>query len=270
MKWTAFFIVVLSVFLIGAGNAPSNLTFFNSRSFTFTNKDCAKTATCGLMRFSLKIDDYQIMIGGTPSYGTRLIAEYETDQELFLEEYAIVQFIRGCIFESLRKADGSILNVQNVWRWQFDDAVPFSFVDWVIDSVDKDPVYNSGGKVRHGFYRWNEIPGSYKTSTEHFFQNQPKPKRPALYVIDHPGTAFVTDGEARNVSLKFKTCVYKAADIPVSTTQQNINFASPIACFPWQSSFIYNHDTQAHEGKNAIDPFCNVPVSRSKENESNQ
>lgn len=273
-----FFLAGAFIFL-SAGVAQAKLEIGNQETQFFENKDCAANTSCDLKKFSLLRQDYKLTLSdGTWHLGVRVFAEYETGSMETLEQYGIVQFIRGCKFESSRDDDGTVVKAKNIKKHQFDDVKTLCFPNWVIDSVDKDPLYNSlPGKNRHYYYRWNTVPGSKDKNTEIYY-GWMRPTAPGLYldtlsdilkehkpdglyISDRPGTAFYYQSpywkpSAINSSLEFKTCIYKAADIPIETTEDNVNFAKPIHCFTWKSSFIYNHDLGIFETKDTIDPFC--------------
>ncbi len=255
MKYLFFLFAFFIIFPLNFALASSSEDF-NFERQTFINNDCAKNDTCDLKKFSILRSDYKIEIEGIYSYGTSLFAEYETNSVGALEKYGIVQFIRGCAFNSYKNKDGLIVKEKNYSKWQFDEIKEFCFTKWVIDSMDKDPFYNSDEEEpRHYLYRWNVTPNSFDKKTEEFYGEE-KPKLPRLYVADLPGTAFFIDETAKNISLEFKICVYKTADIPKITTENDINFAEAIHCFYWKSSFIYNFKTGVFEIKEAIDSFC--------------
>ena len=265
------FILIAAFILFFVGDAQAKFEIGNQETSVFENKDCAGNDSCTLVKFSLLRQDYkQTLSDGTWHLGTRVFAEYETSSIDALEQYGIVQFIRGCKFQSYRNEDGLIVKTKDIAKHQFSNVKPFCFPVWVIDSLDKDPFYNSElGKNRHYYYRWNTTPGSKNKETELYYGLQ-KPSTSnlyarvdidGLYVSDRPGTAFYYQSpywipSAINTSLEFKTCIYKAADIPTETTEDNVNFAKPIYCFSWKSSFIYNHDLGIFETKDEIDPFC--------------
>ncbi len=89
-------------------------------------------------------------------------------------------------------------------------------------------------------YRWNRTEGSYEQSGEVLYYKE-KPTVPRLYVTDHPGTSFLKGSVAKNISLQFKTCLYRTSEIPEITTGDEIDFAKPLHCFEWASSYIYDY-----------------------------
>lgn len=225
--------------------------------------DCEINKSCSLKQYSIHVQDYKIQFtGGKLSYGTRMFAEFETESLESLEEYAIVQTIKGCQFQS-KKTSSGIEYIYSFARELFDDIVPFIHKSWQVDSVDKDPVYNNTPvefketwKTRIGLYRWNKVANSYHQDTEVLFYKE-KPEVPRLYVVDRPGTAFYENGIAKNISLQFKACLYKASDIPEIGHPDEINFSTaPLHCFDWASSFIYDHERHLFIKSEQIHPAC--------------
>lgn len=220
----------------------------------YKNSDCLKTDSCDLKEFKLETYNYNSIIAGDATLGSSATMSYKTDKVENLEKYAVVQFIKGCVYNS-KLVDGKIEKNSYVSRDFFGEIKKFTHPQWVIDSVDKDPVYNSIEKLRHGAYRWNTVAGSTEKKTQKYYLNE-KPTRPELYVTDLPSTAFFMYGEAKNVSLEFKACIYKTSDVPMETDPEDTTFAEPIKCFDWKSSFIYNHTGKLYESKKEIDSYC--------------
>lgn len=249
----AILVLILSVLL--AVWAQASLVKALSFDFgSFTNVDCGKNNTCDLKWAAAITEDYEVMVDGESHFGTRQFTEYETASMETLEKYSFVQFLKGCKFDSFER-DGRVIKiVESNSIWHFGEPKVFRFPEWTIDSWDKDPIYGSIPGDRHSFYRWNTF-GSKSKIGEKFYR-QEMPPTPSLYVSDRPGTAFLYGGTARNISLQFKICLYKTADVPQETTGENINFGTPIHCFTWKSSFIYDHVANVFEKKDNIDPIC--------------
>lgn len=253
-----------------AAKAPKNATIERLSQVTkiFVNQNCKENDTCDLKEARLVLKKYRIWVGGSLGswhYGTSAVTSYQTSAVDNLENYSFVQFIRGCMFDTYKDEDKSIekiLGHRKVQFAEFDekgepkDSKMFCFPDWIIDSMDKDPVYFSFPEYGR-FYarRWNTILGSYEKATEKYYGEE-KPTHPVLYVKDSPTSAFLFEDVAINTSLEFKTCIYKTKDVPAETTEDNINFAEPIKCFEWQHIYIYNYETKDFETKSEIDPFC--------------
>jgi hypothetical protein len=232
----------------------------------FLNPNCGSTNTCDLKRFTLITSVYEIWFSDDPNYptyGNGAIMEYETDSVNALEKYAIVQFVRGCVFDSSRNAQGKITRNVSYFVPSFGESIPFCFRDWVIDSQDTDPAYNSDPEYgRFYLLRWNK-PGSYEYPN-HKYYGAEKPKIPIVYMADYPAGAFVTGSGIKNAALEFKTCMYKARDVPAETRRDDITFAKPLTCFPWQSVYVYDFNKGKFEANWADVPKPEAPSTRLK------
>jgi hypothetical protein len=212
----------------------------------FLNPDCRSTGTCDLKNFTLTKIVYEVWFSDDPNYptyGNGVIMEYETDSVDALEKYAIVQFKKGCVFHSSKNRQAKINRIITDVVPSFGETIPFCFRQWVIDSHDTDPVYNSDPEYgRFYLLRWNK-PGSYDERTQKYYGTE-KPKMPVVYMTDYPAGAFVTGTGVKNVALEFKTCLFKASDVPAETRRDDVDFAKPIACFEWQNVYVYDFDKQ--------------------------
>ena len=189
--------------------------------------------------------------------------EYETDSVDALEKYALVQFIKGCVFDSSKNGEGKINRNVSYTVPSFGENIPYCFPEWVIDSQDTDPAYNSDPEYgRFYLLRWNK-PGSYEYPN-HKYYGAERPKIPVVYLADYPIGAFVTGTGVRNAALEFNTCIYKASDVPAETRRDDINFAKPITCFEWQSVYVYDFDKGRFQTDLAYAPNWGEPYMRVK------
>src|SRR5258705_11602440 len=112
------------IFLIGflAGNAYGDFTgsghvpTLSETKQVFLNPDCRATDTCDLKRFNLISLVHEIWFSDDPNYPTHgncAIMEYETDSVDAIEKYAIVQFVKGCVFDSSKHQRGQIIKHVN-------------------------------------------------------------------------------------------------------------------------------------------------------------
>ena len=233
----------------------------------FLNSDCRPTASCDLKRFTLTTSVYEVWFSDDPiypTYGNSVVMEYQTDSVAALERYAIVQFKKGCVFYSSKTNGGKITRKINDTVPSFGENVPFCFPEWVIDSQDTDPAYNSDPKGgRFSLLRWNR-PGSYDERTQKFYGIQ-KPRRPVVYMADHPSGACVSEIGMKNVALEFNTCIYKASEVPEETRREDINFATPLTCFGWQNVYVYDFDRGKFQTDIANLPRWEEPSARLEE-----
>lgn len=232
-----------------------------TKSTIFKNTNCKATDTCDLKEFKVESYDFKVTFSDkTFSLGTSAFMSYTTQDVANLEDYAIVQQIKGCHFDSYKNpATGEVEKTLGYSREFFGEIIKYKHSNWVIDSIDTDPMYNNSiSGLRHGSHRWNTVKGSYDKKTEKLYGRE-LPKSPTLYVSDLPGSAFIDSGFAKNISLQFKTCIYKTRDIPLILNPEDVNFKEAISCLNWSSSFIYNHDSAKYETKTDIDPVCLNP-----------
>jgi hypothetical protein len=223
----------------------------------FLNPNCRTTDTCDLKRFTLTTLVHEVWFSDdphNPTYGNGVIMEYETASIDTIERYAIVQFIKGCVFNSSRNGNGKIDRNAGYVVASFGEDIPLCFPQWVIDSQDTDPAYNSDPEYgRFYLLRWNE-PGTDDYGS-HKFYGAEKPREPVVYMTDYPAGAFVTASGVKNAALEFKTCIYKASDVPAETRRDDTNFAKPINCFEWRNVYVYDFGTRRFETEFADLPF---------------
>jgi len=246
-----YFSVILPVFCLagisyGDFTGKGHVHTHSNTKQVFLNPDCRSTDTCDLKRFTLTKLVYEVWFSDDPNYptyGNGVIMEYETDSVDALEKYAIVQFKRGCVFHSSKNRQGKINRIVTDIVPSFGETIPFCFRQWVIDSHDTDPVYNSDPEYgRFYLLRWNK-PGSYDERTQKYYGTE-KPKMPVVYMTDYPAGAFVTGTGVKNAALEFKTCLFKASDVPAETRRDDVDFAKPITCFRWENVYVYDFDKQ--------------------------
>ncbi|OFZ47540.1 MAG: hypothetical protein A2381_10140 [Bdellovibrionales bacterium RIFOXYB1_FULL_37_110] len=259
LAYALILMLTLKFSFAGIISGPINETVFE-------NTNCEANQTCNLKRIKHFVNDYEVAFTPqTSSYGTKMYLLFETSEVEDVKDYVAVQFIKGCQFESILK-DGSIKYLSNISKRSFGEVVAFKFPDWITDSIDTDPVYNSHADEhlpRHFGYKWNKVRGSFEESTEDYLRDQ-MPAHPEIYVRDMPGTAFVDSAKnaddfeyAKNISLEFKICLYKEKDIPLVSTRNNLlEDVTPIHCFSWSSSFIYDHEKKVFNQSKEIHPIC--------------
>jgi hypothetical protein len=267
-KFLFFSFIWLLSFL--AGNSSGHFTgkghvhTLSETKQVFLNPDCRSTGTCDLKRFALTTSVYEVWFRDDPNYptyGNGVIIEYETDSVDALEKYAVVQFMKGCVFLSARNAQGKIDRNFSETLASFGEKIPLCFSQWVIDSEDTDPAYNSDPQYgRFYLLRWNK-PGSYDNRTQKFYGAE-KPKIPVLYMADYPSGAFISETGVKNAALEFNTCIYKASDVPAQTRRYDINFAKPINCFAWQNIYVYDFDKGRFQTNLAEVPRWEEPYTR--------
>ncbi len=172
-----------------------------------------------------------------------LYAWYETQAQATLEDFAFVQYVRGCIFGSAENEKGEITTHFNVVRKHLGERKRYIHLDWEIDTRSTDPFYDSNPEfaVRHYFMEWNKTPERFPEG-QGFFYGEDPPIRPRLS-IRHTAYPFAhtspnDKGFAINHSLEYRTCLYRTSDIP---RKGSGIIPGALVCHDWKSSFVYNH-----------------------------
>ena len=220
------------------------------RTNTFQNINCSVNSTCDLKNIEYLVENYRVEIDAGFHYGTRFIAKYTTNSVKNLKKYVFVQAIKGCVFDS------QIVSNKRKIYFNYcqlnDDSTKcklMSYPEFNLKSSEDDPLYNAMPVyARHYFYRWLTEGNDFFDYSKHTYFGRQKPRKPSLFIVDHPGTAFKIDMErAKNIALEFRTCLYKTRDVPLSLDPAKIDFAEPIHCFSWESSWIYSHNLNIYE-----------------------
>jgi hypothetical protein len=257
-------IIIFVLFALAATSSFSKTVIYKKDKKVFKNKNCKETDSCDLVEFGIKNKESESFHGfnnGYPNYSSSMVAWFKTKKIDQLEKYAVVQYIRGCIFYSKDEGNGEVSKRIGHTRRFFGKSEKFKHPEWVIDSLDKDPMYWSASiekyKNRHGLHRLDE-PNHYisQPNKKYYFRN--KVKGPQLFIADMPtGASFMNEREGyQNSSLEFKTCLYKTSSLAITTDPFDVNLDEALVCYPWRSSHIYNFVSKEYEHPDKVDPYC--------------
>ena len=244
------------------GLSPSMEVLKSNRFTMYTNpKDCGKNQTCTLNTVDFYSVDYRVWVIDRYHHGSALYAFYDTKDLANIEDYVFVQYVKGCVYNDMRFTNGRPHEVVLGYKEQFDQTVRFHFPNWVIDTVDLDPVYQSNTKesdFRHYAYRWNEKVRSIDRKTEHFLLRE-QPLKPEIYVNDLPSQGYYDEEyypSAYNVSMDFKTCLYRKSDVPERVKSPGTWIENPIVCYEWSNRHTYDYGKKEFTNPASIDPIC--------------
>jgi hypothetical protein len=255
------------IFILGAlPLVASPIKFGPMQSQVFKNKNCQSTKTCNLQEFRLDYRNFEVDLPDTlsPSYGLTSYMSYKTKKNKDYEEFAIVQYIKGCVFSSRREGE-RIVYMRNYVREFFGELAAFHHPNWVVDSVDSDPMYKNFpqeyindpaviNKTRHGMYNWSKYLDFSKEKQNAIYKA--KPQSNFFFTVDRPATAFLAEYEAKNVSLSFKTCIYKTKDLPRSLENPESFITNAIHCFPYKHQVHYDHEKNQFFRAKKMHSFC--------------
>lgn len=223
---------------------------------------CAATDSCSLKEFSVIVEKKKTTTSaGDVSYTTDARLIYRTDNVARIQDYAIVQYIRGCQYSST-SVQGVVHRQLDVSRHYMTGMVTFQHRDWSIDSDNPDPVYTAWNGNRFGLLRWNRQASSYNPETATFMAKA-TPPHPVVFATDMPGSFSTTKNwqgrlQAKNSSLEFLTCLFKTRDLPATSDAggKGIDRNKALACHTWDSKFVYDFQTHRFKMDGPIEPFC--------------
>lgn len=242
---------------------------------------------CGLKSFT--VQDYEIRsVDGEfdRSAMTEMGAVTETTGPECARDYAVVQFIRGCVYHARYSLETGALLERT-----FDHArrlrgqrVVFNHPGFEVDNYGTDPLYASdpGEADRLAYLYVPKTPlklrGDRRSQLSDlkvfddpaqrvFLADADRPTA-VIFITDLPdnGMAMADESKTRlttlNPSLDFRTCLYRVKDIPVTGDPAGPDASpdqgGPLACFSWKSRYTFDpvkmdFVTDAFSG---VDPFC--------------
>jgi hypothetical protein len=247
----------------------SYLTVLSSTAGAKVTTISTRTETQGFARFvEMK---KEVTLPKAPAtditYLTDIRFAYSVASPAQIEDYAVVQWIHGCMFESEFKSgrkNGTVEKRLSVDRLYFGNMITFKHATWQIDSDSNDPIYSSySRKGRFALLRWNKDPSSLNAETSTYYMKA-KPSHGSVFVSDSPGPAFLEsgtgkrDGKAQNASLEFRTCLFRFSDIPSLTTPSgdNIDRSKALWCVSWDQKFSWDFSLGKMTRPSQIDPIC--------------
>ncbi len=216
-----------------------------------------------------------------------MAAVTETTNASCIGDYGVVQFIRGCIYiDRISNATNVSSEKYLMTRDLRGKTVDFKHPDWVVDSVDLDPLYNSydledaNSENRRDWHRYVKVPLLLKADHDSlvidvakyfnsknfdYVMNAPTPLS-QVFISDTPsGSALVPNAGANHreistSSLEFQTCLYHMKDIPVTGDPAGFNIpedqGGPIKCFAWSDKVKFNNQTETFDRTDEMDPYC--------------
>ncbi len=235
--------------------------------------ECAVNGTCDLKQVIFRKVDY--ISPHDPSdpddvliLGSKIFLGFQTESLDTLTNYLPVQVERGCMWYSHPGPDGKLVTEFGIvksymGKWQ----VPHVYRDWTVDSTDTDPAYGSRGDDRSYSLEWSpKIPTWIPDGQGNLFGEE-KPTVPFLYTKDEPGPAVYAFGlkQARNMSLEFKTCLFRREDVPLISNGYDIALEKAVVCFSWDSKFVFDHAKLRFVRQQEIHPECQRPLSEHEE-----
>lgn len=269
-----FFLFAGAIVLFGFGIAPdqalAEVISEKVTRFDLSNTDCGVQSPCGLktVRFIERKYRFTDLIESRPEDEafTQMQVVLDFAHRTAIENFGVVQWIKGCQYESTLQQDGSVeIAYTFVHRHHGRNRLVFH-PNAVIDSPISDPLRSSyEGHGRFDLYRWNDDPDDWDESYADWYFFAPPPHS-TVFLNDVIGTAGLYQRSpaptARNSSLDFLTCLFHLNDLPISTDSSGsgIDVNQAITCHRWNHSFEYDFRAQTLTSTQPVSRSCSGPT----------
>jgi hypothetical protein len=209
----------------------------------------------------LKSIEYQIIhvesgIDGRCGYWKTINMSYETETAQDIQDYAFVQYIRGCVFHVATEPEP----YRGFFRREHmnDDFKLFHHPEWTADTFTHDPIYwaspQSTGS-RHGYYRLPEP--NFNPHDASLYQDHPNTTR--LWATDSPtGGGSNSNTYGYSSMLEFSTCLYPTADIPRSVADGEILLTEPVHCLDWSQKRSFQPGQGYFKTSGSVTEICSA------------
>jgi hypothetical protein len=231
--------------------------------------DCRKLGICDLK--SVKTVERKIKVllpeeqADYSSYMTDFRFVIEVDKPGQITKYGVIQFMRGCMFESELLPNGSISKRFAYVHKHFGKYQLMRHENWVIDSSHTDPLTSSFQNYgRFDLYKWNSDPNNLDADNANWYFHS-QPPHGTVFKSELISTSGLVEGTsnptARNSSIELESCLFKIDDVPASTDPvgTGLDKSKALWCSSWDHKFIYDHVNSRVETGSSIHPFCFEP-----------
>ena len=266
-------LTLLSICLLGPqvnAQTPASIKELSKRTVTMPlPADCKTLGICDLKSVTLVERKIKVLLPDERAD----FATYMTDMRFIVKvakpanipNYGVVQFLKGCMFESSLLPDGSITRDFTYVHKHFGSYTLLKHDDWVIDTSHADPLATSFENYgRFDLFKWNTDPANLDADNATWYFDA-KPKHGTVFKADLLGTTGLIEGSqdpnARNSSLDLETCIFKIGDVPTTTdvTGAGVDKSKALWCASWDHKFVYDFATGKVVQEKTIHPQCNEP-----------
>jgi hypothetical protein len=233
--------------------------------------DCQRLGICDLKGVTLIERKIKVLFADEradfASYMTDMRYVVEFNKAASIPNYGVVQFMKGCMYESELMPDGKVRRDFTYVHKNFGAYKLIKHDDWIIDSEHADPLSTSFEKYgRFDLYKWNSDPENLDADNANWYFNA-KPPHGTVFKADLIANTGLIEGptnpNARNSSLELETCVFKISDLPQKSDETGVGVdkSKALWCASWDHKFHYDFATSKVIQDKAIDSFCSTPHS---------
>lgn len=233
--------------------------------------DCELRGICDLKNVTMVERKEKVLLANERAEFANYMTDFrfvvEVDRPSSISNYGIVQFMRGCMFESEQLPDGTITQNFTYVHKHFGHWSMIRYDNWVIDSSHADPVSTSFENYgRFDLYKWNTQPTNLDPDNATWYFNA-KPPHGTVFKADLIANAGLietsTNPNARNASLELETCIFKIGDLPVKSDETGVGVdkSKAIWCATWDHKFSYDFSKATMVQDQQIHAFCATPYT---------
>lgn len=231
--------------------------------------DCRARGICDLK--SVKTVERKIKVllpdehSDYATYMTDFRFVIETEKASQIPKYGVVQFLRGCMFQSELLPDGTVDHRFAYVHKHFGKYQLVRHDNWVVDSSHADPLTSSFESYgRFDLYKWNSDPKNLDADNANWYFHGAPPHGTVFKseLISNTGLMEGTKNPmARNSSIELESCIFKIGDLPKTSDSAGtgIDRTKAIWCSSWDHKFVYDHLNSKVETASSIHPFCAEP-----------
>ncbi len=269
MKWFSFFALLIFVSNTGAQTSASIKELSKRTDQMPKVSDCKKQDICDLKNVKIVERKIKVLLPNERAEFASYMTDYrfvlELDKPSSIPRYGVVQFMKGCMFQSELLPDGSVQNRFAYVHKHFGNYQLLRHDNWVVDSSHNDPLASSFENYgRFDLYKWNKDPGNLDADDATWYFDA-KPLHGTVFkseLISNTGLMEGTENPmARNSSLELETCIFKIDDLPLKTDSvgTGVDRSKAIWCSQWDHKFSYDFANSKVNQDQSIHAYCAEP-----------
>ncbi|MBN8540235.1 MAG: hypothetical protein J0L82_07605 [Deltaproteobacteria bacterium] len=264
----------VSILLLGSGLAKAqssaSIKEISKRTVQMPRiTDCKKQDVCDLKSVKIVERKLKVLLPDErpefASYMTDFRFVLQLDKPSSIPRYGIVQYMKGCMFQSELLPDGTVSNRFAYVHKHFGAYQLVRHDNWVVDSSHDDPVTSSLENYgRFDLYRWNKDPKSLDADNAAWYFDA-QPPHGTVFKSELLLNTGLMEGTgnpmARNSSIELETCIFKIGDLPLKSDAAGtgIDRSKALWCGQWDHKFSYDFANGKVVPDQAIHSYCAEP-----------
>jgi hypothetical protein len=228
--------------------------------------DCKALGVCDLKKVTMVERKIKVLLADQRAEFANYMTDFrfviEVDKAEHISNYGVIQFMRGCMFESNLEPNGTVNRDFTYVHKNFGEYKLVKHADWTIDSSHADPLSTSFENYgRFDLFKWNADPTNLDADNATWYFDA-EPPHGTVFKADLIGTTGLIESasipSARNSSLEFETCIFKIDDVPLASdvSGTGVDRSKAIWCAKWDHKYSYDFTSGKVVADKVIHPFC--------------